>query len=106
MSAADDDVWCSELADKTSCRVQTVREIFLALKCERARTQRLFEFSIERVMNPYEILASILAISPDAIDHEKLRLIDQDRIRSLDYGVRTVHKPYKDHMDGNKGRFS
>lgn len=104
--SADDDVWCSDLSAKTSCRLETVREIFLALRCDRARTQRLFEFSIERQMNPYEILASILAISPDAVDHEKLRAIDQDRIRSLDYGVRTVHKPYKDFMDTKKGRFS
>jgi hypothetical protein len=57
-------------------------------------------------MSPYEILASILAISPDAVDLQMLSLIDQDRIRSLDYGVRNIHKPYKDHTDTNKGRFS
>lgn len=104
--SADDDVWCSDLSAKTSCQLETVREIFLALRSDRTRTQRLFEFSVERRMNPYEILASILAISPDAVDHEKLKLIDQNRIRSLDYGVRTIHKPYKDHMDPKKGRFS
>jgi hypothetical protein len=89
-----------------SCQLQTVREIFLSLKSDRARTQKLFEFSVERGINAYEILASILAISPNAIDFEKLKLIDQDRIRSLDYGVRTVLKPYKDFMDPKDGRFS
>lgn len=104
--SADDEVWCTDLSEKTSCRLPTVREIFLCLKGDRGRTRSLFEFSVDRGLSPYEILASILAISPDAVDREQLKLLDQDRIRSLDYGTRTTLKPYKDFMDTSKGRFS